>query len=59
MPIGKNEEVFLYLAERNKLTWFTYLEIDDVDLASGRIVIDKNGKYNAKYQISIPEIKDL
>jgi hypothetical protein len=55
----KTKRLFLYLSERNRLTWFTDLKLNEVDLGSGKRVIVKNGKYNAKYQISIPEIKDL
>jgi len=55
----KTKRLFLYLSERNGLPWFDDLNLNDVDLGSGKRVIVKNGKYNAKYQISIPEIKDL
>ena len=55
----KTKRLFLYLSERNRLTWFTDLKLNEVDLGSGKRVIVKNGKYNAKYQISVPEIKDL
>ena len=41
------------------MSWFTDLKLNEIDLGSGKRVIVKNGKYNAKYQISIPEAKDL
>lgn len=55
----KTKRLFLYLSERNGLPWFDDINLNDVELGSGKRVIVKNGKYNAKYRISIPEIKDL
>jgi hypothetical protein len=55
----KTKRLFLYLSENNGLPWFADLDLKDVDLGSGKRVIVKNGKYNPKYCISIPEIKDL
>lgn len=54
----KTKRLFLYLSERNGLPWFSDLNLNNVDLGSGKRVIVKNGKYNAKYRISIPEIED-
>ena len=55
----KVKRLFLYLSERNELPWLKDLELDKVNLGSGKRVISKNGKYNAKYQISVQEIRDL
>jgi hypothetical protein len=54
----KTKRLFLYLAERNGLPWFSDLNLNNIDLGRGKRVIVKNGKYNAKYRISIPEIGD-
>lgn len=51
--------LFLFFSERNELPWLVDLNLHNVNLGSGKRVIVKNGKYNTKYQISIPEIKDL
>jgi len=55
----KVKRLFLYLSDRNELPWFADLNLNNIDLGSGKRVIVKNGKYNAKYRISIPEIKEL
>jgi hypothetical protein len=55
----KVKRLFLYLSERNQLPWLKDVNLNKVNLGSGKRVISKNGKYNAKYQISVPEIKDL
>jgi hypothetical protein len=55
----KTKRLFLYLSERNRLPWFSDLDLNNIDLGSGKRMIVKNGKYNAKYRISIPEIEDL
>ena len=55
----KTKRLFLYLSERNGVPWFSDLNLNNVDLGSGKRVIIKNGKYNAKYRISIPETRYL
>lgn len=55
----KVKRLFLYLSERNEMPWLNDLNLKNVDLGSGKRVIIKDGKYNAKYQISVPEIRDL
>ena len=55
----KTKRLFLFSSERNELPWFVDLNLKNVNLGSGKRVILKNGKYNVKYQISIPEIKDI
>lgn len=55
----KAKRLFLYLADRNGAPWFKELTIDKIDLGRGKRMIVKDGKYDAKYQISVPEIRDL
>ncbi|MFC1502377.1 type IV toxin-antitoxin system AbiEi family antitoxin domain-containing protein [bacterium] len=55
----KVKRLFLYLAERNGVPWFENINHKKVDLGSGKRVIVKDGKYNAKYQICVPEIRDI
>lgn len=55
----KTKRLFLYFSEHNELPWFVDLNLNNINLGSGKRVILKNGKYNAKYRISIPEINDL
>ncbi len=50
----KVKRVFLYLAEKLELPFFTELDLSSIDLGSGKRVIVKGGHWNAKYQITIP-----
>lgn len=55
----KTKRLFLYLAERNELPWHADLNLNNINLGSGKRVIVKKGKYNPKYRISIPEPRDI
>ena len=55
----KTKRLFLYMAERNGLPWFSDLNLNKIELGSGKRMIVKNGKYNAKYGISVPETRDI
>lgn len=50
----RTKRLFLWLAERHHHAWFDKLDTSLVDLGSGKRVIYKGGKLNAKYQITIP-----
>jgi hypothetical protein len=51
----KVNRLFLYMADKAKHTWFDTIDVSKVSLGSGKREIVKNGVYNAKYQIIIPE----
>jgi len=51
---AKVKRVFLFLAEKLELPFFRKLKLDDVDLGSGKRVVVKGGRYDAKYQITVP-----
>jgi len=42
------------MAEKAEHTWFKYLNLEKINLGSGKRAIVKNGIYNAKYQITLP-----
>jgi hypothetical protein len=51
----KVKRLFLYLAEKANHSWVKYLNMDKIDLGSGKRSIVKNGTYNSKYRISVPK----
>ncbi len=51
----KVKRVFLYLADRLELPFFSKLNLDSISLGSGRRVIVKGGHWNAKYMITVPK----
>ena len=53
----KVKRLFLYLAETNNHTWFKKINIDSLNLGSGKRVIEVNGKLDAKYKITVPKKK--
>jgi hypothetical protein len=53
----KAKRVFLFLAEQCRHAWLDKLDLNSVDLGHGRRVLAKEGRYDPKYQITVP--KDL
>lgn len=51
----KVKRLFLYLAEKALHSWFNYLDLDRIDLGSGKRSIIKGGVYVDKYQITVPK----
>lgn len=54
----KVKRLFLYLAEHSDHFWFKDISQNNVDLGSGKRVIDANGKLNRKYNITVPQIEE-
>ena len=55
----KVKRLFLFMAEKARHAWFESLDLDRIDLGSGKRVIAKGGVYDKKYQITIPaELKN-
>ena len=51
----KVKRLFLYLAEKHRHSWFNDLNLNNINLGSGKRVIVKNGKLNKKYNITVPK----
>lgn len=50
----KVKRLFLYLAEKADHNWVKHLNLEKIDLGSGKRSIVKNGVYNSKYKITLP-----
>jgi hypothetical protein len=51
----KVKRLFLYLADKTGHQWLEYLNLDTIDLGTGKRSIVKNGIYVRKYQITVPK----
>jgi hypothetical protein len=51
----KVKRLFLYLAEKVGHQWVGYLDLERIDLGSGKRAIVKGGTYVPKYQITVPK----
>lgn len=54
----KVKRLFLFLAEECGLAWFSKLDLDRVDLGRGKRVIVKGGRFDPRYQITVPKSTD-
>lgn len=50
----KAKRLFLWFADRHDFAWFKRLEVEDINLGSGKRVIEKGGAFDSKYQITVP-----
>jgi len=50
----KVNRLFMYLAEKVNHSWVTHLNMDKINLGSGKRSIVKNGVYDPKYKITVP-----
>jgi len=50
----KVKRLFLYLAEKADHNWVKHLNLEKIDLGSGKRSIVQNGIYNSKYKITLP-----
>jgi len=50
----KVKRLFLYMAERCGHAWFSRLNSSKIDLGKGKRMIIPNGRFDAKYQITVP-----
>jgi Transcriptional regulator, AbiEi antitoxin, Type IV TA system len=50
----KVKRLFLYMAEKTKHEWFQYLDLNKIDLGTGKRSLVKNGVYSVKYKITVP-----
>lgn len=51
----KVKRLFLYLADKSNHQWVSYLNLEKIDLGSGKRSIVKNGIYIQKYKITVPK----
>ena len=51
----KVKRLFLYLADKAGHEWLSYINLDKVNLGSGKRAIVSDGVYVAKYQITVPK----
>jgi len=54
----KVKRLFLYMAENQEHAWFSKLELSKVDLGKGKRVIVPKGRYDAKYRITVPLVRE-
>lgn len=50
----KVKRLFLFFADRHRHQWFSRIDQDAIDLGSGKRVLEKGGKLDPVYQITIP-----
>lgn len=56
----KVKRVFPWLAERHDFAWLRKLDLEQVDLGSGKRVLVKGGRLDPKYQVTVPpELADV
>lgn len=51
----KVKRLFLYMAEKAGHDWFTYIDLEKINLGKGKRSLVKDGVYISKYQITIPK----
>jgi hypothetical protein len=51
----KVKRLFLYLADKAGHEWLSYINLDNVDLGSGKRAVVTDGVYVSKYQITVPK----
>jgi len=51
----KVKRLFLYLADKAEHEWLRYINLDKVNLGSGKRAIVSDGVYVSKYQITVPK----
>lgn len=51
----KVKRLFLYLADKAGHEWFNYIDLNKIDLGSGKRSIVSEGVYVSKYQITVPK----
>ena len=51
----KIKRLFLYLTDKAGHEWVSYINLDKVDLGSGKRAIVNHDVYASKYQITVPK----
>ena len=55
----KVKRLFLYLSEKYNLPFFDDLDLNKINLGSGKRVIGEGANYSAKWQLSLPRLNDM
>jgi hypothetical protein len=50
----KVKRLFLYMAENQELPWLTKVALSKADLGKGKRMVVPKGRYDSKYQITVP-----
>ena len=50
----KVKRLFLYMAERQEHPWLSKLDLSKINLGKGKRMIIPNGRFDTKYQITVP-----
>jgi hypothetical protein len=50
----QTKRIFLFMAERCGHAWFKKLNLNKIDLGKGKRTVFKKGRFNSKYQITVP-----
>lgn len=53
------KRVFLYLAEKQKHSWFNFLNLEKINLGKGKRVISDSGRFDKKYGIVIEDLDEI
>jgi Transcriptional regulator, AbiEi antitoxin, Type IV TA system/Transcriptional regulator, AbiEi antitoxin N-terminal domain len=54
----KVKRLFLWFAERHQHAWFARLDVSRIDLGRGKRQLVAGGRYDTKYQITVPDPLD-
>jgi Transcriptional regulator, AbiEi antitoxin, Type IV TA system len=54
----KVKRLFFFFADRHNHAWLKHLSKDTLDLGKGKRMLVKGGKFDKKYQITVPENLD-
>lgn len=55
----KVKRLFLHLAELHQHSWLEELDLKNISLGSGKRVLFKGGKFDKKYQITVPATNEI
>jgi hypothetical protein len=54
----KVKRLFLYMAEQKEHPWLSKLDLSKVDLGKGKRMIVRQGRFDAKYRITVPATRE-
>lgn len=54
----KVKRLFFFFAERHRHAWLKHIDRKDIDLGKGKRMLVKGGKFDSRYQITVPEDLD-
>lgn len=54
----KVKRLFLYFAQKNNYSWFKRINLKKINIGQGKRVIEKNGKLDSQFLITVPKTFD-